>query len=368
MAVEKRNGKWYIRGKVKLEDGSFKDYHRVARGCKLKKEAMKIEDSFLAKYNEDLEQMRASNITFKELTEMYLREKQGSTKSSTLATDKYMFDQMNELYDKRINLIRSKTIKDFIESYNTPEYKLSYVNKMRTYLNKLFSFAVKQNLIERNPVSSIPNFKRPDELKEEMQFYTPDEWKRFVQAFPKDDIMYYTICCTLYYMGMRRGEVLALNRKDDVDIVKGTIRVNKTVSQYVSGQRYVVTPPKTKNSYRVIKMPEEELQIMKKYLEWYDSCPGASADGFLFGMDQPIIPKLLNKRFHRVADAAGLPQIRIHDLRHSHATLLINHGANIKAIADRLGNTVEEVLKTYSHLFTETEDAMIQIINNVFKK
>ena len=46
-----------------------------------------------------------------------------------------------------------------------------------------------------------------------------------------------------------------------------------------------------------------------------------SADGFLFGMDQPIIPKLLNKRFHRVADAAGLPQIRIHDLRHSHATL-----------------------------------------------
>lgn len=65
MAVEKRNGKWYIRGKVKQEDGSFKDYHRVAKGCKLKKEAMKFEDNFLAKYNEDLEQMRASNITFK---------------------------------------------------------------------------------------------------------------------------------------------------------------------------------------------------------------------------------------------------------------------------------------------------------------
>ena len=47
---------------------------------------------------------------------------------------------------------------------------------------------------------------------------------------------------------------------------------------------------------------------------------------------------------------------------------MINHGANIKAIADRLGNTVEEVLKTYSHLFNETEDAMIQIINNVLKK
>ena len=60
---------------------------------------------------------------------------------------------------------------------------------------------------------------------------------------------------------------------------------------------------------------------MKKYLEWYDSCPGASADGFLFGMDQPIIPKLLNKRFHRVADAAGLPQIRIHDLRHPYVKL-----------------------------------------------
>ena len=152
---------------------------------------------------------------------------------------------MNELYDKRINLIRSKTIKDFIESYNTPEYKLSYVNKMRTYLNKLFSFAVKQNLIERNPVSSIPNFKRPDELKEECVPYTLTSGNAKSCDFKDESCIIRST--TWYYMGMRRGEVLALNRKDDVDIVKGTIRVNKTVSQYVSGQRYVVTPPKTKN-------------------------------------------------------------------------------------------------------------------------
>lgn len=72
-----------------------------------------------------------------------------------------------------------------------------------------------------------------------MQFYIPDQWKCFSEAFPKDDIMYYTICSTLYYMGMRRGEVLALNRKGDVDMEKRTIRINKTVSQYVNGQRYI---------------------------------------------------------------------------------------------------------------------------------
>lgn len=367
MAVEKRNGKWYIRGKVKLEDGSFKDYHRLAKGCTLKKEAQKFEDNFLAKYNEDLEQMKSSNLTVKELVDLYLSEMAKSKKSSTLATDRYMFDQMEELFDKKINLIRTNTIYDFIDGYDTDEYKISYVNKIRTYLNKLFNFAVKKYLIERNPVSAVPTFKRPDKLEEEMQFYTPDQWKYFSEAFPKDEIMYYTICSTLYYMGMRRGEVLALNRKGDVDMEKRTIRVNKTVSQYVNGQRYIITPPKTKNSYRTIKMPDKEFEIMKQYIAWYDSCPGAPADGFLFGMDLPVIPKLLNKRFHRVADAAGLPRIRIHDLRHSHATLLINHGANIKAISDRLGNTVEEVLKTYAHLFNETEDAMIDIVDKVFK-
>lgn len=366
MAVEKRNGKWYIRGKVKLENGHFKDYHRLAKGCTKKKEAMKFEEIFLSRYNEDLEELRTTSMTFKQLVDIYLKEMSKTKKSTTLETDKFMFDQMSELYDKKINLIRTSTIYDFIDSYDTDEYKISYVNKMRTYLNKLFNFSLKKNYIERNPVSSIPVFKRPDELVEEMQFYTPDQWKRFDEAFPKDDIVYYTICCTLYYMGMRRGEVLALNRKDDVNLEKGTIRINKTVSQYVNGKRYIITTPKTKNSIRTIKMPKILCEIMKKYIEWYDSCPGAPSDGFLFGMDLPIIPKLVNKRFHRVAEKANLPLIRLHDLRHSHATLLINRGANIKAIADRLGNTVEELLKTYAHLFNETEDAMIEIIDDTF--
>lgn len=366
MAVQKRDGKWYIRGKVKLEDGSFKDYHRLAKGCKLKKEAQKFEENFLKKYNEDIEQIKSGSITLKELIDLYISNKRGNAKSSTIATDLYMFAQMEPLYDKKINLIRTQTIKDFIATYNDSNHKLSYVNKMRTYLSKLFNFAVKNNMIDRNPVSEIPNFKRPDELKQEMQFYTPEQWKCFIDAFPKDDIVYYTIFCTLYYMGMRRGEVLALNRKGDVDLEKGTIRINKTVSQYVDGYKYIITPPKTSNSYRVIKMPNKELKIMKEYIKWYDECPGAPADGFLFGMDVPIPIKSLNRKYKRAADKAGLPYIRIHDFRHSHATLLINYGANVKAISDRLGNTVDEVLKTYAHLFNETEDAMIKIVNDIF--
>lgn len=75
MAVEKRSGKWYIRGKVKLEDGKFKDYHRLAKGYSLKKEALKFEENFLAKYNEDFEQMKSFNLTVKELIDLYLTEK-----------------------------------------------------------------------------------------------------------------------------------------------------------------------------------------------------------------------------------------------------------------------------------------------------
>lgn len=364
MAVEKRNNKWYIRGKVKLEDGTFKDYHRVAKGCFLKKDAEKYEEHFLKMYNEDLEQIHSRVITFKELIEIYLKNKLGTKKSSSLATDRYVFNLMDELYSKKINLIKTSTLRDFINKYNTEEYEISYVNKIRTYLNKLFNFAVKQNYISINPVKAISTFTRPDELKKEMSFFAPDEWTKFEKAYPKEDIVYYTIYCIMYYTGMRQGEVLALTLDD---ISNGNIRVNKTVSQYVNGTRYIVTPPKTKNSYRSVKIPAKLAGILNNYIEWYKGCSGVNGGTFLFGIDLPLLTKLVAKRFKRNCKKADIKEIRIHDLRHSHATLLINNGANVKAISDRLGNTVDEVLKTYAHLLNETENEMIVIIDKIFQ-
>lgn len=367
MAVYEKNGSWYMKGKVKNENGSCKNYNRLIKDKTVngKKKASRYEQSWLDKYNEDLEQIQSGAITLEELIKMYLNEKQGQKKSTTLATDKYMFDLMVPLYDKKINLIRSSTIKAYIDSYNTDDHKLSYVNKVRTYLNKLFSYAIKKKMIIYNPVSEIPMITRPDELKEEMKFFTPDEWVKFEEMYPKDDMVFYTIYSLLYYMGMRRGEVLALTRAD-INLQTGTIRVNKTVSQYVNGTRYIITPPKNGNSYRTIKIPSKLMGTLQAYLEWYSECIGVTDKTFLFGIDLPIITKTVDKRFKRNCDKAGIKKIRIHDLRHSHATLLINNGANVKAISDRLGNTVEEVLKTYAHLFSETEDAMIDIVNSVF--
>ena len=366
MAVEKKDGKWYIRGKYKLENGKYKDYHRVAKGCKLKKEALKFEENFLKQISGGICDSTIMSPTFEDIKNLYIEEKRLVKKSSSLATDIYMFDIMKELYPLKIHLIKTSTLKEFIDQYNNSDYELSYINKIRTFLNKLFNFAKKKGFVDKNPVEDIPVYKRPDELKKEMQFFTPDQWKNVAKELKKENILFYTMCSMLYFTGMRRGEMLALQRIGDIDMEKRTIRINKTVSQYVDGKRYLLTPPKTQNSYRTIKIPRRLYEILSDYFAWYDAVPEAPRDGFLFGMDLPITPKSLQKYFHKACEKASEPKIRIHDLRHSHATFLINHGANIKAISDRLGNTVDEVLKTYAHLFVETEDAMVSLIDNIF--
>ena len=99
------------------------------------------------------------------------------------------------------------------------------------------------------------------------------------------------------------------------------------------------------------------MQILEPWIQ--------AADPFVFGGDSAIGITTIDREFKKAIKESGVDPIRIHDLRHSHASYLLNNGANILAVSKRLGHaTVTQTLETYAHLMQDTEEKMIEIIEN----
>lgn len=210
----------------------------------------------------------------------------------------------------------------------------------------LFKYAVDYLRLPRSPV--IAQICKPQ--KGNIDFWTPEEYRKFSDHI-KDNIELYTAFEILFYTGMRKGELLALTM-NDIDFQAKKIRINKTLA-YVHGE-YIMQPPKTEQSNRVIDVPEFLLAEIRNYTDKI----------YHLDPDQRIFPRSrvwLGQAITRICPAIDLKIIRVHDLRHSHASVLINLGANPLMIAERLGHKdVKVTMNIYAHLFQSHQEEIIQ--------
>ena len=163
----------------------------------------------------------------------------------------------------------------------------------------------------------------------------------FGSYFPNVDLLqvYRTIFTMLFYTGRRRGEVLALTPED---VKENRIRFNKTYSRKaIDGKPYNITSSKNEK-----KGETPICERLKRELEQYE---GQSP--FFFGGENPIHENTLSHAFESYIKKAGVKRIRMHDLRHSFVSMLIHLGANFMVVADLIGDTVEQVTKTYGHFY-----------------
>ena len=159
--------------------------------------------------------------------------------------------------------------------------------------------------------------------------------------------MYYA-CEVLYWCGVRLGEMLALT-PEDFDFEKQTLRINKSY-QRLNGKD-VVTEPKTPKSIRTIRMNKALADEMQDYIRsFYHIGPRDR----IFTMSDSA----LHHHMEQGAKRAGVKKIRIHDLRHSHVSLLINMGFSAVAIADRVGHESIDITYRYAHLFPDKQGEM----------
>lgn len=377
MAVYKEdNKKWYVRGSYTDERGKLYNYKRVAKGCITKKEAQKFEIDLVDKLQAEANNTGHTGMTFKEMFDRYQKDmrESKSKRITTIRSNDERIVIFKDLFEKAADDLKAIDFREILDDMIEQDYSISYVNTLRSVPSRVYRYAIRNEWVKYNPVAAIPEYKDADAIPEPHKILTTEQWKTFQETWSyEDDYQHYTVYTilnTLFYMGMRRGEALAL-APSDVDLVNRTIHINKSLTPYVDGKKYHIGPPKTQRGYRTIRIPLKLMPIMEKYFEMFNSMYGSSQAILLFGIDDFIVPKTIKKYFDHTLKAANLPQLKIHDLRHSHASFLINNthkGLNKKAIADRLGDTESMIEKTYAHLFKATELEMMDIVDEILDK
>lgn len=230
-----------------------------------------------------------------------------------------------------------------------------------TYLSALFNFAVRFYGLPSNPVRLAgPVQRRAAHMESSdggrLHFWTVEQFDRFILS----DMMpeYILLYSVLFWTGCRVGEARAL-RVEDVDVDARTIRICKTLS-FVSPMTYIIQCPKTSSSVRTVTIPRHLAAMLG---DWIRTLQPTKPATLLFSLTHaPNINNMM--RAH--AKAAGLPQIRVHDLRHSHASMLVNMGLPPMVIRERLGHKdIQTTLNVYSHLYPKKMDDVADALEHV---
>ena len=263
--------------------------------------------------------------------------------------------------DKPIKSITTSDIEKWQEDIINKGFKFKYKSKIYCGFCAMMNYAIKHNYLESNVVNRVGNFKN-NEPKKEMLFWTEEEFVKFYKVV--DDILWKTFFSFLYFTGCRKGEALALNWKD-IDFTNKLVSINKSINRKgLEGASFEITTPKNRASYRTILLPDKLIDILKEYKNFCKKLDGFNESMFVFFGSTPLVEQTIRRRMNEYADIAGVKQIRVHDLRHSHASLLINKGQNILIVSQRLGHSdITQTLNTYSHLMPNKQKEIIGALN-----
>lgn len=347
----KSSGLWSVRFRENV-NGEVKNMR--LSGFKTKKDAQYgYEDYVVKKEKEEAEAklnapapLTALDMSFSELIELFYIYKRPRVKDTSFYdTEKKIESRLRPFFGHLA--IKDITPSLILEWYSTlKEYSYQYKKGLIALLSGVFNYAKKYHDVP-NVMDKVD---RPRDLdpKKEMLIYTPEEFAKCYQATTKRD--YQMLFAFLYLSGCRRGEALALGW-DDIDLATGRVAIKKSIAYKVhdNGKPYQITTPKNVGSNRTIFLPKFFCNAMQEYKEWQkQTLPDGASTSFVFGGTDPLPPTSISRTLTAAAEKAGVKRIRVHDLRHSCASLLIHSGVTIVAVSRRLGHTnIEQTLNTY---------------------
>ncbi len=373
-----KDGKGKYRVRINYQDalGKYRQIDRVVYGSAEAKEA---ERELLFQVKNEIP---AQRMSVKGLYDEYVKVKANELRETSLQKTMtilatHVLPNLGQVSLSKLTLPVLQNWKLYMEDKKVVlksgnERPLGLRTKQNAYseLRALLNYAVKMEYLPKNPLSKIGNFKDPGALQEKMNYYTADEYKTFISKAREcaensptnTDWDFYVFFSLAFYTGMRKGEIHALKWSD---IDGEYIHVSRSIAQKLKGDDRE-TPPKNKSSIRTLQMPKPLIDILQQHKARYKQLQGFSDDFRVCGGTRPLRDTSIQNANKKYAALAGLKTIRIHDFRHSHASLLANDGINIQEIARRLGHSkIEITWNTYSHLYPREEERAVNILNKI---
>ena len=362
MAIRKgKDGNWIVDISNGFDPITLKQRRLIRKGYKTKKEATEAEHYLRSV--ELKERFYGAKITVYMLYELLKEEDRiNHRKISYINTQENNYNRHIKNYFSKVDNVGKLTYEDIYQFREHLRQKVAQnsdnplstntINKIMILLKKIFDVGLRKGYYTTNPVKLLK--KLPIE-KTKMQFWTVKEFQQFLTLFEPEEYNIKLLFTLLFFSGLRLGEALALTWQD-IDFSTNTIHITKSV--YVNKGVSYISSTKTKAGTRRIiinKKLSQELQYwqqqQKHLLEQFTS---DSMSLQVFQSSPIMITKnSIEKQYKKILERdATLKKIRIHDFRHSHASLLINQGEDYLVVKERLGHaSITTTIDTYSHLY-----------------
>lgn len=352
MAVKQsKNGTWFTQFRYKNKFG--KEVHKCKRGCSTAEEAQAWEDDFIAYAGCTM------GMTFVEFYEVYEADvrprlrKHAWPDKDYLVMSKIMpfFKNFRISEVQGIDIIRWQNDLMRGSNNNGQGYAPTYLRTVNIHLFAVLNHTARYYGLRSNP--AVRTMKMDGKERSEIQFWTKEESLKFADEMmekPREFLMFEILCWT----GIREGEILAL-MPSAFDLSRGTMRIDKSYQRFDG--RDVITGPKTPKSIRTIKPPKFLVEEIADYLKCH---PEIGPNDRMF----PVTKYQISRAMKSGCRKSGVKKIRVHDLRHSHVSLLIDKGFTALAIAERMGHEATGITFRYAHLFPTVQEDMANALDD----
>ena len=344
---DEKTKSWYC--KFNYLDWQGQRQQKMKRGFPRKKDAADFETRFKASQKYD------SKTTIGSIADSYLEEIAPRRRASTIKNYKTTFEKHIKPYfaDLPIGALAEKHIIGWQNTILAVDLSDTYIHKLDTIFRTLYAFGAKRCKLLENPFDGLEKIGHA--RADTMQFWTLNQYRSFIALI--EDPVKHLAFDLLFYTGIRAGELLAL-QIGDIDLVQGILHITKSYQRI--GGKNIISPPKTKKGIRDITMPKF---LCYEIIEYKKHIYGCDPEFPLFAK---MCRGTLKYNLDKYSELAGIPRIRVHDLRHSHVSLLIEQGVAPMIIQERLGHeSINTTLGTYGHLYPNKQKQVVDILDNL---
>ena len=343
---DKERDTWFC--KFNYKDWRDETKTKLKRGFRTKKEAQEWEREFLQVQQADMD------MEFSKFVDVYFTDKAPRLKERTIETKRIMLDtRIIPYFGKlRMNAIKPADIMKWQNDMMDQGYKPTYLRMLQNQVTAVFNHAERFYGLKDNPCKKIDKMGKAN--ARELNFWTKEEYDRFIQNFDEKEEMYRLMYQMLFWLGCRVGELLAICY-GDINFKEKTVSITKTY--YRRNKTDYITAPKTESSNRIVTMPNFLVEELKVYT---DKMYELKAEERIF----MVTDRAVQKKMKQKADKLNLKHIRVHDLRHSHIAFLIEKGTQPLIISKRVGHdSVTTTMNIYGHLYPDKQRQLADMLN-----